>query len=160
MNYYNPNKAVSATQRGINVHYTDSLKSHNIYYDERSSLKELQVSGTVNVQVITKPELNETQKELYNLAMYGIKTLTDEQVKSLSYTKKLRIITTFEDAQIKINVWKQELIHSKLGSILTSIFSKSDLVKDLCSYPKAINTWEPCTITLKELNIKKEQTYG
>ncbi len=154
---FNPNKSVTATSRGINIHYTDSFKSSSVFYDERSSLKQLQVTGNAKIQTIVFSNLNQTQKRQYNLLMHGIKTLSQEEINSLSYTGKLRILNNFEDAQIKLNVWKQELLDIKLGSILMSMCPKCDLVLDLCKYPKAINSWEPCVITFKQLRVKKEQ---
>lgn len=162
MKNYNPNKAVSANSYGINVLYTDTHKSHSLYYDEESPLRSIQIRGSRNTKDFSyQPEvaelINNQFKLLYNEAMYGLKTHTEEEIKAMTFVHRMSILDRFEQAQFNLNIWKQELIHSKLGSFLTTAFPKSEFAKGLANYPKSINPFDLCTITFKQLGIRKEQ---
>jgi hypothetical protein len=157
---HNPNKAVMAGSLGIQVYYTDTQKSRSISYDENSPLKELQVSGTqykeTRYQTVVHDE-TPIQKLLYNHAMYGLKNYSEEEIRKMSYVKKMAILELFEQAQHQLNLWKQQLVHEKIGSFLTTIFHRSEFAKALAHYPKAINPWDKCTVTFRQLGIRKEQ---
>jgi hypothetical protein len=158
MTNYNPNKTVSANSNGINVFYTDSKKSHRLNY-ENGPLTEIQLRGSnFNGKMYQTVEVksDSIQSKLYNDAMYGLKNYTDKQIAAMTYSQKMEIINSFEQAQSQINIWKQQLIHEKVGSFLTTIFNKSKFAKDLATYPKSISVWEKCSMTLKQLGVSKE----
>lgn len=155
---YNPNKAVSANSQGIKVFYTDSLKSHSISYEETSPLKDLQIGGNQNNLKSYQPIVNSgiTQKVLYNQAMYGLKTYSQDQLDKMTYVQKMHIKDIYEKAQHHINLWKHELVHNKIGSFLTTLFYKSEFASKLATYPKAISAWDKSPLTLRDLGIRKE----
>lgn len=145
------NKVISASIRGINIFYTDTFKSSNIYYSE-SILKDIQQNASSSLPRIT----NGKQKELYNQAMFGLRNYTAEEIMSMKFSDRLRITDIFDRSQYLLNIWKQELVHQKVGSFLTTKFKKSEFAYKLATYPKAINPREICTFTFKDLRIRKE----
>ena len=161
-NRVNPNKAISANSTGIKVFYTDSFKSHSIYYEEKSPLKDLQVSGnrhhntSYQKVIITNSENAISQKTLYNHAMYGLKGYSEQEVSKMPFVQKMKIKEMYDQTQFQLNIWKQQLVHNKIGSFLTTLFHKSSFAKDLATYPKSVSTWDKSAMTLRELGIRKE----
>lgn len=152
----NLNKTVSANPNGINIFYADTHKSSQINYDETKPLKKLQTE--TSARLYQKVIINGlTQKELFNQAMYGLKSYSQEEIDQMGYVKKMEIKFIHNKSQHFLNIWKHELIHNKIGSFLTTLFHKSDFAKKMATYPKAISSWDKTTITLKQLGIRKEQ---
>lgn len=154
----NPNKAISANGKGIIIFYTDSWKSHNIYYDEQSILKPTQVegNGTKKYQKVVVDNPNRTQKTLYNEAMYGLNNYTESQISKMTYVEKMRIKEIYDLTQYHLNIWKQQIVHNKIGSFMTTFFHKSKLAAEIAHFPKHINTWDKSPLTLRQLGIRKE----
>lgn len=150
---YNPNKTVSAHVHGINILYTDTCKSHSVSYDEKSPLKQVQVTGHSDEHF----KENRFQKILYNHAMYGLKCYTPEQIKAMTYVQKMAITDVYEQAQFKLNMWKLQLIHEKIGSFLTTLFHRSEFARQMATYPKKVSSWEKTTITFRQLGIRRKQ---
>ncbi len=150
----NPNIAVSANNYGVNVYFTDTHKYHKLYY-EKGLLEDIQLSGTTRYQ-----PLDYRQKILFNRAMHGLNSYTEQEVAKMSFSEKMAVTELADKAQYMLNMWKQELIHSKIGSFLTTYFYKSDLAKDIANFPGSINPNYVCPITFKQLNIRKEQIFA
>lgn len=128
---HNENKAISAGKNGITVFYTDTCKHYNILYERDSILKSLQTEGNkFNNESYQKIGENLTQQKAYRIALYGLSVFTPDELSSLSFLEKNRIVTNQKKVQRLLDKWKQEICHKKIGSFVTKFFKMTDSLKN------------------------------
>lgn len=150
----NPNKTITANSKGILISYGDGSRPRYIAYKSKE-VAEIQQFGKVKYQPIDKPVFNRTQKKLYSEVLYGIKTYDQEELMSLSQKDVLRINSLHRRAQFFLNRWKQEILDSRVNSLLSTLFPKSSMAKDMCSV-KGYNRAHTNRQSFKELGLSQE----
>jgi len=109
-----------------------------------------------NMAKYEQDNYNNYQNYLYKRALYGLSSITEEELTTMCSKKKQRIVNVYKKAQITLNRVKQE-ITIKQGNLLFQwllpespitayLFANSD-VDD-----KVVNT-----LTFKDLSINKQQ---
>lgn len=157
MKNFNQNKTVSASSTGMIISYTDSRKHYKLHYTPvNSALTQLQISGNPSHQHIGTTVNSLTQQKLYRLALYGLSVYTPEEIARLSFIEKKKIIVTQQKTQTLLNKFKQEAVHKKIGSFLTTFFPKSSFAKALAHYDKYLDDTDKNTMSFKDLGITKE----
>jgi hypothetical protein len=114
------------------------------------SFSTLQTTGT-NV----KAGYSLRQNELYNRLLFGLKIYTPEELYAMNSNKKNRIITAHKKAQNLINLYKQRVMINMTQNLIT--LGKSSKIKANSLF--ADTELDPsfyCTLSFKDLNIKKE----
>jgi hypothetical protein len=135
-----------------------SVKNRESRHTYNGNFSDLQTFGNfVNgkaYQNINSDNLNSYQNILYKRALYGIKFFNEEEIKTMHWQKKKRIIKVHKRAQRIINIWKQELTNMYTSLFFEKLFPNSPITKDIrkCEYTddKYLST-----LTFKELGIRK-----
>ena len=101
--------------------------------------------------------LNNQQAMLYNRALYGLATYTEQEVKEMHWEKRKRIIKVHKRAKSVLNIWKQELTNKLTTAFFSAIFPKTEFAiyfeKTTCDTdPEFVNK-----LSFRDLGITKAQ---
>lgn len=135
------------SNREDRTHYTgkfESLQAFGNFYKGKSYTK------------YEQDPFNAYQNFLYKRALYGLKMYEDNEVKTMHWQKKKRIIKVNKRTQHILNIWKQEISNVYTQKFFEQVFPKSPVTKSLKGY----NYTDPkfkCKLSFKDLGIKKEQ---
>lgn len=151
---YNPNKTITANSKGILISFRDDNKPKYIPYKIKE-VEELQQHGRSIYQTYDQPVFNKTQQRLYAEALYGINAYDRFEIMTLSHKDILRITGLHRRVQFFLNKWKQEIMDSKVDSLLSKLFPRSKVVKDMSSV-KGYNRAYTAKYTFKELGLTQE----
>ncbi len=150
---FNPEKTISANPSGIVVSYRDSNKTSFVKYEV---VEKIQISGTVKYQKMVK-YFTPQQKELYQKVVHGFAAYTPEQIASMSEKTKIDVTVTYTKAKRILTRWKQELIFSHVNSILSALFPKSMVVKQMIETEGYVEEDRDTFISFKELGVSQEK---
>jgi hypothetical protein len=99
---------------------------------------------------------NQYQNYLYKRALYGLKSLTQDELATTCSKKKQRIINVYKKAQLAINKLKQQVTIDYSNFIFKTLFPDSPitdaLLADTETDEKFVNT-----LNFKDLGIEKDQ---
>lgn len=144
-------------------------KSSNLVYSTRDAeykgkLKSYQTEGNKfnnrkYGSVMTSP-YNSYQDFLYNRALKGLYVFSKEELSTMHWEKKKRIIKVHNKTKQLLNIWKQELSNKLFERFFKPKFvnSKAPLARDFVNL--YIGETDPsivCNISFKELGITKKQ---
>ena len=96
------------------------------------------------------------QNYLYKRALYGLNSLTEEELCKTCSKKKQRITNVYRRAQIILNRFKQKIVMEYTNNLFQKLFPKSEITKVFNNYDNIDDTFKN-TLTFKDLNISKEQ---
>lgn len=148
----NPNKTISANSKGIVITFTDVNKHKFVYYNDNEFVKNIQIQGTAKYQNLETFEFNKTQKRLYEQAVYGFKTLANETIMEMKPQQIKRFQEIHNRAKAVINSYKQEISNDRINALLSKLFPKSNLVKQILDV-KGVDPSIKIPISLKDLKI-------
>jgi len=97
---------------------------------------------------------NSYQNYLYKRALYGLKGLSQDEIKKMCTAKKKRINNVFYRAQRILNVYKHKLTKKYCDDFLLTLFPNSNVLRVLAS----VNDFEEKqlnTLSFKDLGIEK-----
>jgi hypothetical protein len=144
----NSNKTISVNSKGIVISYTDSNKHMFVKFQNQDFPKRKLLE---KVQEIETPVFNEKQQRMYSEALYGTTIYTEAFVNKMPKRVLVKIITRCEAVQKVINRWKQEIVNHKVDCLLTGLFPKSPIVKQMVGI-EADDTVK-CYLSLKDLGL-------
>jgi hypothetical protein len=147
----NPHKTVCAGTKGIIISFRDANKHRFMPYDN-VQVQEIQTKGTVKYQPLEQPPFNAIQQKLYAEAVYGLSYYSDQDVREMSKSKKLRVLARYAKAQRVLNRWKQEIVYEKVDSFLLALFPHSAITKALVE-TKGYDRSSRESHTFKELGL-------
>jgi len=104
---------------------------------------------------IVYQKLNPKQHFLFKRVLHGLKLYKKEEIDSMHWDKKRRIIKVWKRSQDVINKWKQKLCYNDSQEIF-AIFKNSKLGKALYDEPFYFLPEYKNKLTLKELGISYE----
>lgn len=105
--------------------------------------------------VVDYTVLSEGQQKLFKHVMVGLELYTPQQLYAMNSSKKAKIFKRHKQAQMMLNLWKQELTNEFTNKLLGSLFPKSELIKHFAAdYSTSKNYVN--TLTFKDLGISKE----
>ena len=96
------------------------------------------------------------QNYLYKRALYGIDSLSLEELNSMCGKKKSRILNVYNRAQLVVNNYKHRVTKQLTDKLLISLFPDSSLISELNSYEDMDANYKN-TLTFKDLCIHKDQ---
>lgn len=96
------------------------------------------------------------QNYLYKRALYGLNSLTQEELSSMCSKKKQRISNVYKRAQSVLNILKQKITIKYSNYIFKTLFPNSPYTESICSLNETDDKFTNI-LTFKDLNIKKEQ---
>lgn len=100
-------------------------------------------------------KLSQYQNYLYKRALYGLKGLPAEEIKTMCKAKKTRIHNVFLKAQRVINVYKQSKTNEFTNNFFMKLFPKSNIAKFLVDNTLTDESYTN-TLTFNDLDVTKE----
>lgn len=103
------------------------------------------------------PSLNDYQIFLYNRALYGLSVYSQEEIKTMSSSKRKRIIKVHKRAQSVINIWKQQIVNLYCAKVFISLFPprKNQITRDILSSVDDVDPDHTNRMSFRELGITK-----
>jgi hypothetical protein len=103
----------------------------------------------------TKAGYSLRQNELYNRLLFGLKVYTPEELYAMNSNKKNRITRAHKKAQNLINLYKQRVMINMTQALIT--LGNTDKIKPRSLFADTeLDPTFHCTLSFKDLNIKKE----
>lgn len=96
------------------------------------------------------------QNYLYKRALYGLDSLSEQELATVCSKKKQRIINVYKKAQSTLNKFKQQVTIQYSNFVFKSLFPNSPLTDLLLSDTEVDENFKN-TLTFKDLGITKEQ---
>lgn len=143
----NPNKTISANSKGITINFGDVNKHSFVYYENSKK-----THNDTKYQEFEKPEFNKIQRELYSQAVHGLKVVPNDVLMQMHPNQIREIKERHLRAKNVINNYKQEVSNKKVDSLLSKLFPKSPIVKQIISV-KGTDSTISVNISLRDLKI-------
>ena len=96
------------------------------------------------------------QNYLYKRALYGLDSMTEQELSGMCSKKKQRIVNVYKRAQIVVNKIKQQATIKYTNDFFKAFFPKSPLTDAFLNDTETDDNFKN-VLTFKELNIKKDQ---
>lgn len=106
-------------------------------------------------QVFEQDKYNTYQNYLYKRALYGLDSLSVDELNTMCSKKRSRIINVYNRTQVVVNKYKHQVTKQLTDKLLTSLFPNSALISELCNYDDVDNNYKN-TLTFKDLCIQKD----
>jgi len=106
-------------------------------------------------QQFEKDKYNTYQNYLYKRALYGLDSLSVEELNTMCSKKRSRIVNVYNRAQLVVNRYKHQVTKQLTDKLLSSLFPNSSLINELCNYEDINNNYKN-TLTFKDLSIEKD----
>ena len=114
------------------------------------------IAKPVKYQDFEQDKYNTYQNYLYKRALYGIDSLSLEELNTMCGKKKSRILNVYNRAQLVVNNYKHRVTKQLTDKLLLSLFPNSSLISELNSYEDMDANYKN-TLTFKDLCIHKDQ---
>ena len=119
-------------------------------------LEDYQLSNQIKSVINYEQDLyTEYQNYLYKRALFGLKSLPENEIKTICSKKKQRINNVYKRAQVVLNNFKQQVTINYSNFIFKTLFPNSPitdfLITEVETDEKFINT-----LNFKDLNISKD----
>jgi hypothetical protein len=105
--------------------------------------------------VFEQDKYNTYQNYLYKRALYGLDSLSVEELNTMCSKKRSRILNVYNRGQLVVNKYKHQITKQLTDKLLTSLFPNSLLISELCNYDDVDNNYKN-TLTFKDLCIQKD----
>jgi hypothetical protein len=106
-------------------------------------------------QVFEQDKYNTYQNYLYKRALYGLDSLSLEELNTMCSKKRSRIVNVYNRTQIVVNKYKHQVTKQLSDKLLTALFPNSSLISELCKYDATDDNYKN-TLTFKDLCIQKD----
>jgi hypothetical protein len=107
-------------------------------------------------QVFEQDKYSNYQNYLYKRALYGLDSLSVEELNSMCSKKRSRILNVYNRAQIVVNNYKHKVTKQLTDKLLSSLFPNSSLISEITRYDEIDSNYKN-TLTFKDLSIHKDQ---
>ena len=114
------------------------------------------IAKPVKYQDFEQDKYSTYQNYLYKRALYGIDSLSVNELNSMCSKKKSRIHNVYNRAQLVVNNYKHRVTKQLTDKLLLSLFPNSSLISELNSYEDVDANYKN-TLTFKDLCIHKDQ---
>jgi hypothetical protein len=114
------------------------------------------IAKPVKYQDFEQDKYNTYQNYLYKRALYGIDSLSVDELNTMCSKKKSRIHNVYNRAQLVVNNYKHRVTKQLTDKLLLSLFPNSSLISELNSYEDVDANYKN-TLTFKDLCIHKDQ---
>lgn len=123
-------------------------------------LQELMYSGQMEMKqfpttsIVDYTTLSPGQYRMFKHVMVGLDMYTPQELYAMNSSKKAKIFKKHKQAQVMLNLWKQELTNAFTTRLLSSLFPKSTLIAEL-NADNSTSTKYTNTLAFKDLGISK-----
>lgn len=107
-------------------------------------------------QMFEQDKYSTYQNYLYKRALYGLDSLSVDELNSMCSKKRSRIVNVYSRAQVVVNNYKHKVTKQLTDKLLSSLFPKSSLISEIIRYDD-IDSKCKNTLTFKDLSIHKDQ---
>ncbi len=114
------------------------------------------IAKPVKYQDFEQDKYSTYQNYLYKRALYGIDSLSVNELNSMCGKKKSRVVNVYNRAQLVVNNYKHRVTKQLTDKLLLSLFPNSSLISELNSYEDMDANYKN-TLTFKDLCIHKDQ---
>jgi len=122
----------------------------------KQNVKDYQLNVSKTHTQYEQDGYNQYQNYLYKRALYGLNSLTEEELSTMCSKKKQRIINVYKRAQVVLNTLKQQATINYSNFLFKTLFPNSPITQFLLSETEIDEKFRN-TLTFKDLNISKEQ---
>jgi hypothetical protein len=162
-NTNNQHKVISCGPQKITIYHLDSNKHRFESYDQplKSHLDKLQLFGSAykgKVYQEYEQEFTSVQMRQYHDAMFGLKSYSSQQLRSMSQKEKAEIMQMHTAANKVLGKWKQQLASRMVDDMLTKLIPKAKSAKEMIALTKGRtdNTMR-VNMTFRDLKVTKAQ---
>lgn len=106
-------------------------------------------------QEFEKDKYSPYQNYLYKRALYGLDSLSVDELNSMCSKKRSRIINVYNRGQVIVNKYKHQVTKQLTDKLLGSLFPNSSLISEIIKYEDIDNNYKN-TLTFKDLSIEKD----
>ena len=106
-------------------------------------------------QEFEKDKYSLYQNYLYKRALYGLDSLSVEELNTMCSKKRSRIVNVYNRAQLVVNNYKHQVTKKLTDKLLGSLFPNSSLISEIIKYEDIDNNYKN-TLTFKDLSIEKD----
>jgi hypothetical protein len=132
------NKSITVSKDKLIVNYHDTNK-HFIYTLDQSPNRDISLFGKMfkgtKASEIKKDFLSAAHRELFDDLVYAKKRMTKSEINNLPLFKRYRVKVLSKEVEKVLTQWKNEIVYSKIDSLLMKLFPNSELVKDIVDMP-------------------------
>ena len=122
----------------------------------KESLEKYQLHTTKTYMSYEQDKYNSYQNYLYKRAMYGLNSITQEELATMCSKKKQRIINVYKRAQSVLNIAKQKASINYTNFLFKTLFPNSPFTDILLSCTEVDEKFKN-TLSFKDLGINKDQ---
>lgn len=106
-------------------------------------------------QEFEKDKYSPYQNYLYKRALYGLDSLSVEELNTMCSKKRSRILNVYNRGQLVVNKYKHQVTKKLTDKLLGSLFPNSSLISEIIKYEDIDNNYKN-TLTFKDLSIEKD----
>ncbi len=106
-------------------------------------------------QEFEKDKYSPYQNYLYKRALYGLDSLSVEELNTMCSKKRSRIVNVYNRGQLVVNKYKHQVTKQLTDKLLGSLFPNSLLISEIINYNDIDNKYKN-TLTFKDLSIEKD----
>lgn len=106
-------------------------------------------------QVFEQDRYSTYQNYLYKRALYGLESLSKEELATMCSKKRSRILNVYNRAQVVVNNYKHKITKQLTDKLLLSLFPSSSIINEIAAYDEIDNNFKN-TLTFKDLCIHKD----
>ena len=106
-------------------------------------------------QEFEKDKYSPYQNYLYKRALYGLDSLSVEELNTMCSKKRSRIVNVYNRGQLVVNKYKHQVTKQLTDKSLGSLFPNSSLISEIIKYEDIDNNYKN-TLTFKDLSIEKD----
>jgi len=106
-------------------------------------------------QEFEKDKYSPYQNYLYKRALYGLDSLSVEELNTMCSKKRSRIVNVYNRGQLVVNKYKHQVTKQLTDKLLGSLFPNSSLISEIIKYEDIDNNYKN-TLTFKDLSIEKD----
>ena len=109
----------------------------------------------VKYQDFEQDKYNTYQNYLYKRALYGLDSLSVDELNTMCSKKRSRIINVYNRGQLVVNKYKHQVTKQLTDKLLGSLFPNSLLISEIINHNDIDNKYKN-TLTFKDLSIEKD----
>ena len=122
----------------------------------KKDVKNYQLNVSKSYLQYEQDKYSEYQNYLYKRALYGLNSLTEQEIVTMCSKKKQRIVNVYKRAQLVLNKLKQDITISYSNFIFKTLFPNSPITEYLLSDIETDSAFKNI-LTFKDLDINKDK---
>ena len=122
----------------------------------KQQIKDYQLNSGKTYMSYETDGYSQYQNYLYKRALYGLDSLSEQELATVCSKKKQRIVNVYKKAQITINKFKQQVTIQYSNFVFKTLFPNSPITDLLLSDTEVDENFKN-TLTFKDLGITKDQ---